>query len=482
MIAGVYVLENTIMKRVWVVILVLLGVFLLLQFIRPSLDNPPVTGDLKAPPEVKAVLERACYDCHSNQTKLRWFDEVVPPYWSVVSDVKDGRAAMNFSTWDSLSKFQQMFNLFGAVFMIEQKAMPLRSYTYLHHGGVITSEELAVLKRYVALLGFGYHLVLDTAGEREADDEYAKWKQATGLAAAKDEPNGIAYDADLANYRNWQVLSVNKRFDLGEFHMILGNPVAVKAIREGQTNPYPDGAILAKPAWQQLLDSSGEVRSGAFMRVEFMIRDSRKYASTLGWGWARWIGTTLTPWGTDAASVAPSCVSCHRPLEKANYVFTLPLADSLRVGGSLGFGGSLRVGDSLRVAASSPFAGSSPVGASSPDSVGLPLRGKVVTVFADPVKRTISTLYSSASVAAAGGYVAGTVLSLVTWGLQDDARWFGGAIPDMLQTVEQVRIGVDGKSVYAAYSGPGLSKKDVVADVAERRVQYIVAKRAAVIP
>jgi hypothetical protein len=460
LVVGVYKEKNTIMKRVWVVILVLLGVFILLQFIRPSLDNPPVTGDIKAPPEVRAVLERACYDCHSNQTQLRWYDQVVPVYWRVAQDVKDGRAAMNFSNWDSLSKFQQMFNLFGAVFMIEQKAMPLPSYTFLHHGGVITSEELAVLKRYVAPLGFGYHLVLDTAGEREADDEYGKWKQPTGLATAKDEPNGIPYDAALANYRNWQVLSVNKRFDLGEFHMILGNPIAVKAIREGQTNPYPDGAILAKPAWQQLLDSSGEVRSGAFMRVEFMIRDSKKYASTLGWGWARWIGTSLTPWGTDAASVAPSCVSCHRPLEKVNYVFTLPFADSLRVGD----------------------AAASPVGASSPDSGALPLRGKVVTVFADPAKRTVSTLYSSASVAAARDYAAGTVLSLVTWSLQDDARWFGGAIPNTLQTVEQVRIGADGKPEYAVYSGPGLTKKDVAADAGQQRAQYIVGKRAAVMP
>jgi hypothetical protein len=455
---GVYREKNTVMRRIWVVVLLLMVIFAAIQFFRPTLDNPPVTGDLKAPPDVKVVLERACYDCHSNQTQLRWYDQVVPVYWRVALDVKDGRAAMNFSNWDSLSKFQQMFNLFGAVFMIEQKAMPLPSYTYLHQGGVITSEELAVIKRYVAPLGFGYHLVLDTAEKRAADDEYGKWKQATGLATAKDEPNGIPYDAALANYRNWQVLSVNKRFDLGEFHMILGNPIAVKAIREGQTKPYPDGAILAKPAWQQLLDSSGEVRSGVFMRVEFMIRDSKKYASTLGWGWARWIGTSLTPWGTDAASVAPSCVSCHRPLEKANYVFTLPFADSLRV-------------------AAPPS-----VEGSSADSAALPLRGKVVTVFADPAKRAISTLYSSASVAAAGNYAPGTVLSLVTWSLQDDARWFGGAIPNALQTVEQVRIGADGKPVYAAYSGPGLSKKDVAADIAQQRVQYIVGKRAAVMP
>ena len=189
------------MKRVRVIIVVLFVVFLALQFFRPSLDNPLVTGEIKAPPEVKAVLERACYDCHSNQTRLRWYDQVVPVYWSVAQDVKDGRAAMNFSNWDSLSKFGQMFDLFGAVFMIETKSMPLSSYTFLHHGGIVTGDELAVLKRYVAPLGFAYRLALDTAGVRVADEAYDNWKQATRLATAKDEPNGIAYDAELANYR-----------------------------------------------------------------------------------------------------------------------------------------------------------------------------------------------------------------------------------------------------------------------------------------
>ncbi len=443
------------MKRVRVIIVVLLVVFLALQFFRPSLENPPVTGEIKAPPEVKAVLERACYDCHSNQTRLRWYDQLVPVYWSVAQDVKDGRAAMNFSNWDSLSKFGQMFDLFGAVFMIETKSMPLSSYTFLHHGGIVTADELAVLKRYVAPLGFGYRLALDTAGGRVADQAYDNWKQATRPATAKDEPNGIAYDAELANYRNWQVLSTNKRFDLGEFHMILGNPIAVKAIREGHVHPYPDGAILAKPAWQQLLDSTGEVRSGAFMRVEFMIRDSKKYASTLGWGWARWIGTGLVPWGTDAASVAPSCVNCHKPLEKENYVFTLPFADSLRVGKIVG---------------------------SLPDSLGFPLRGKVVTVFADAPKGTVSTLYSSSPVVAAGAYPAGTVLSLVTWDRQDDARWFGGEIPGALRSVEQVVIGVDGKPAYADWSGPGLQHNNVDNEDIVRRVAVMLHKRAAVMP
>ncbi len=52
-----------------------------LQFVRPELTNPPVTAELAAPPEVKQVLRNSCYNCHSNETKLPWFDKVVPAYW-----------------------------------------------------------------------------------------------------------------------------------------------------------------------------------------------------------------------------------------------------------------------------------------------------------------------------------------------------------------------------------------------------------------
>src|ERR1700742_4918670 len=92
--------------------LLLLVVFIGIQFIRPSLGNKPATGDLAAPPEVKAILERACYDCHSNQTKLAWFDQPAPVYWLVVKDVREGRKVLNFSDWDSLPKAQQEAKIF----------------------------------------------------------------------------------------------------------------------------------------------------------------------------------------------------------------------------------------------------------------------------------------------------------------------------------------------------------------------------------
>src|SRR5437660_5778108 len=72
-------------------------VFLGLQLVHPKLMNPPVTADLQAPLEVKQILRNSCYDCHSNETTLKWFDQVVPAYWLVISDVKKGRMHLNLS-------------------------------------------------------------------------------------------------------------------------------------------------------------------------------------------------------------------------------------------------------------------------------------------------------------------------------------------------------------------------------------------------
>ena len=453
--------------------LLLLSVLLILiamQFIRPPLDNPPVTGDLKAPPEVQRILVRACYDCHSNQTRLAWFDQPAPAYWMVVKDVKEGRKVLNFSNWDGLPKGARAAKLFEAIFQVEQHAMPLSQYTLLHHGGVITTDEIAVLKQYVLTLG--YHPVADTARQRALDEQWAVFAAASaasnaGLAsntaptrvATADEYNGIGYSA-LAGFANWQAVSTTERYDNGTFRVIFGNDIVVRAIREGRTNPWPDGAIFAKAAWDQLPDSSGEIQAGAFKQVEFMIRDEQKYAATFGWGWARWVGgLALRPYGKDASFVT-ECLNCHRPLDKSDHTFTFPLIDTLGL-----YDQSALLADSAG---------------------GHPLTGKVITSFVNTRAGTMSTLYGNelAVQRARGGqaYSAGAVVSLVTWSQREDPHWFGGRIPQALQSVEQIRFGADGTPEYHAFAGPGLAKKVVAADVAALRVQYIVGKKASVIP
>ena len=291
--------------------------FLAIQFIRPQLTNPPVTAELQTSPEVKEILKTSCYSCHSNETKLPWFDQIAPAYWIVVKDVNDGRKQLNFSEIGRLPAAQQRGILFEAVSNIQMGVMPLPSYLRVHPHAAVTAEQLAVLKAYLSPPAMATAAATDTA-----DADYSNWIHAGDVSAhVHPAPNGIAF---LRDYKNWKTISSTERFDNNSMREILGNDVAVKAIAEDQIHPWPDGTVFAKVAWLEQPDGKGLVRTGAFYQVEFMIRDSKKYASTLGWGWARWRGADLKPYGKDA-SFTGECVNCHRPLRSTNYVFTSPI-------------------------------------------------------------------------------------------------------------------------------------------------------------
>ena len=445
-------------KKVRTILFILVLLFVAIQFIRPPLAHPPVTGDLSAPPEVKAILQRACYDCHSNETKLAWFDQPAPAYWLVAADVKEARKHMNFSNWDSLSKPQQAAKLFEAIFQVEQKAMPLPQYGLLHHNAAISTEDIAVLKNYVGTLA--YKALPDTAREKAFIDQYARWtKTVITLADIHDEYNGIGYAA-LAGFSNWEAVSTTERYDNGTLRAILGNDITVKAIREGHTNPWPDGAVFAKVAWDQLPDPSGEIHTGAFKQVEFMIRDKKKYASTFGWGWARWVGgLALKPYGKDA-TFATECMNCHAPLKKNNYTFTFPLADTLNLFDAAG---------------------------SSPEAVAAhPLAGRIITSFVSKKEGSMSTLYGNEiavrSARIGQEYTAGAVISLVTWSQREDPHWFGGRIPAAIRSVETLSFGAGAVPVYKQYTGAPLAEVEPEAGIVAKRIADLLTLKASVLP
>ena len=294
------------------------------QFVRPELSHPPVTADLQAPPEVKQILVNSCYNCHSNQTKLSWFDWPVPAYWLVVKDVNAARARLNFSEIGALPAAQQKAALYESVSQIMLGAMPLPDYQRLHPEATVTPQQLQVLKDYLQPADADAASPSPVPGVSDAASaQYAKWVPTGNVPASgvSDAPNGIAF---LPDYKNWQTVSTTDRFDNHTLRVILGNAVAMKAIAERHINPWPDGTVFAKVAWQQQPDASGILRSGSFIQVEFMIRDRSKYAATKGWGWARWRGADLKPYGEDA-NFTEECIGCHAPLRKNDYVFTYPL-------------------------------------------------------------------------------------------------------------------------------------------------------------
>jgi hypothetical protein len=127
-------------------------------------------------------------------------------------------------------------------------------------------------------------------------------------------------------YRDWRLISVaHEEGDLNDLRAILGNDVAIKAYREGKL-PFPDGTIIARLAWSYVpSEENNKVfgRPQSFVAgpptngVQFMVKDSRKYASTGGWGFAQFND------GKPAdEAVHNTCFSCHEPVKARDFVFT----------------------------------------------------------------------------------------------------------------------------------------------------------------
>ncbi len=135
-------------------------------------------------------------------------------------------------------------------------------------------------------------------------------------------PNGIEIPQ---GYKDWRVIAPSHRTDNNSLRVILGNDIAIKAARAGKTNPWPDGASLAKLVWKDRIDENWEDATvpGKFIHAEFMLKDKVKYAKTGGWGYARWLGKDQKPYGDDA-DFAEECVACHTPVKSRDYVFTTP--------------------------------------------------------------------------------------------------------------------------------------------------------------
>lgn len=132
-------------------------------------------------------------------------------------------------------------------------------------------------------------------------------------------PNGIAY---LRGWEGWKVVAPSYRPDKDHVRVILGNPAAMEALKQG-TRPFPDGATFAKAAWtiRKHAKFPAAVEPDKFVQVEFMVKDSAKYQATAGWGFARFLGTELKPYGQGPGFVQ-ECFGCHIPVKDNDFVFT----------------------------------------------------------------------------------------------------------------------------------------------------------------
>jgi hypothetical protein len=121
-------------------------------------------------------------------------------------------------------------------------------------------------------------------------------------------------------YRQWELIATShEAAPLNELRAILGNPIAVEAFRNDAL-PFPDGTIIAKLAWthaQSPVFASASV-PGAATTVQIMVKDSKRYPTTGGWGFGRFVGGVAV----DEAQ-HQTCFVCHQALVRDHdFVFT----------------------------------------------------------------------------------------------------------------------------------------------------------------
>ena len=133
-------------------LLILLILFIVMQFIRPDKQNIAVEKNLeiKAPPEIMTLLKTSCFDCHSNETTWPWYSQVSPFSWVVANHVNTGRQALNLSTWENYSPEKKEEKM-KAIFRTAYAAMPLPSYIYAHEEANLTKEQRSMIRDWTGV-------------------------------------------------------------------------------------------------------------------------------------------------------------------------------------------------------------------------------------------------------------------------------------------------------------------------------------------
>jgi hypothetical protein len=135
-------------------------VLLLLQAVRPARNEAPGPSSVHdfvvkfAPPEsIRAVLDRACYDCHSNHTRYPWYSQVQPVAWWLGQHIHEGKSELNLSEFGTYPAKKQRRKLNQMSEAIAEHEMPLRSYTWIHGEARLNEDQVREITGWLDELG-----------------------------------------------------------------------------------------------------------------------------------------------------------------------------------------------------------------------------------------------------------------------------------------------------------------------------------------
>jgi cytochrome c551/c552 len=128
----------------------LIVAFIGIQFVPVERSNPRVAGEIDAPAQVKEILRRSCYDCHSNESVWPWYSYIAPASWLVSDDVTEGRAELNFSEWNSYDDKKKQKKIKEIWEEVEEGEMPQWYYILMHPEARLSDADKKTLRDWTA--------------------------------------------------------------------------------------------------------------------------------------------------------------------------------------------------------------------------------------------------------------------------------------------------------------------------------------------
>lgn len=137
-------------------LMALLIVFIAIQFIHPAHNTngqvlpTDITKTVNVPDNVLSIFNKACYDCHSNNTRYPWYVNIQPIGWIMAYHINNGKENLNFSEFGSYSKRKQANKLRAIATSIKESSMPIPSYTIMHADAKLSEAAKKLITDWIA--------------------------------------------------------------------------------------------------------------------------------------------------------------------------------------------------------------------------------------------------------------------------------------------------------------------------------------------
>ena len=152
------------MKNIKKILIALFVLFVIAQFFGPEKNEGDIASvnaflaETNPPENVKVILKEACYDCHSSSSRYPWYNNITPVNFWLANHIEEGKEELDFSKWENYSLKRKDHKMEEVIEMVEEKEMPLESYTWTHSEAKLTDAQIEAVIAWANQVRLGYAL------------------------------------------------------------------------------------------------------------------------------------------------------------------------------------------------------------------------------------------------------------------------------------------------------------------------------------